>query len=93
MRLIDADLIKNKKRLFHTDEYGDWAVTVEDIDEAPTIDAVEITRCKDCVSYGRTTNDGYPRSYDCGVNGPNDFCSHALDKAYFEQEGEDDENE
>lgn len=93
MRLIDADaLYKDMETCCDRSQFGRSTAKMC-LKRAPTIDAVEITRCKDCVSYGRTTNDGYPRSYDCGVNGPNDFCSHALYKAYFEQEGEDDENE
>lgn len=39
------------------------------------VDAVEVVRCKDCVSYGITTNNGNPLSYMCGCCGPNDFCS------------------
>lgn len=46
MRLIDADLLKNKKRLFRIDEYGDRAVTVEDIDDTPTIDAEPVIHAK-----------------------------------------------
>ena len=55
MRLIDADEIR-KKAVPHT--RGDmgrynanirkWAVLVGDIDDAPTVDAVEVVRCKDC---------------------------------------------
>lgn len=56
-RLIDADEIR-KKAVPHTrGEHGynanirKWAVLVGDIDDAPTVDALEVVRCKDC-EYG-----------------------------------------
>lgn len=63
MRLIDADkLIERLKRSFYLDE----RVNIETVTEcfldekgcAPTVDAVEVVRCKDCehksYCYGRT---------------------------------------
>lgn len=54
MRLIDADAIR-KKAVPHTrGDHGysayirKWAVLVGDIDDAPTVDAVPVVRCKDC---------------------------------------------
>lgn len=44
MRLIDADALK--ERLKKSSRYFDLKF---DIDEAPTIDAVPVVRCKDCV--------------------------------------------
>lgn len=41
MRLIDADRLREKRRMFHTDEYGDLVVTLDDIDAAPTVDPVK----------------------------------------------------
>ena len=57
MRLIDADALKAKafgKRggLIHT----------SDIDAMPTVDAVEVVRCKDCKWYGY---------YSCEMGGNN----------------------
>lgn len=69
MRLIDADALKPKveamviHRFNESDyEYGgnqafDYVADIL-IDEAPTIDAVEVVRCKDCKAsrvYGKTT--------------------------------------
>ena len=61
MRLIDADALKDKldKKARNDfcldDEYETILATlmsVEDmIDNAPTIDAVEVVRCKDCEHY------------------------------------------
>lgn len=45
-RLIDADALKAKA---HADpDSGEGFVWVQDIDEAPTVDAAEVVRCKDC---------------------------------------------
>ena len=91
MRLIDADWV-----LEHTKPYElsdeDWSVTGGTairlihtaVDQAPTIDAVPVVRCKDC-HYGfydsklndamvcTRTNDGYWRHGD-------DFCSYGRKK-------------
>lgn len=60
-RLIDADGIR-KKAVPHTrGEHGynanirKWAVLVGDIDDAPTVDAVEVVRCRDCTKNGLFT--------------------------------------
>lgn len=80
-RLIDADELKEyitkayeeRKSEFKTDKYRDMAKLVTesfcmDIDEAPTVDAVEVVRCKDCVFKkgehlclfsGAVENEGY----------------------------------
>lgn len=44
MRLIDADALLEK--LIKTPRYFDLKF---DIDDAPTIDAVPVVRCKDCI--------------------------------------------
>lgn len=88
MRLIDADaleeLIANNvypvQDAFNDRDYGMfWTGGIEKaIDDAPTIDAVEVVRCKDCKWYERR----YPwngNSYECSyLEAPmddNDFCS------------------
>lgn len=45
MRLIDADYIKNLpfERLIHTD-YGDTAIPIEEIDNAPTVCAENVDK-------------------------------------------------
>lgn len=53
MRLIDADALKRKITMV-TKQYNPNAIMerpailLEDVDEAPTIDAEPIVRCKDC---------------------------------------------
>ena len=53
MRLIDADaVIRHKRKMSGADfggEFWDEAVLVSDIKNAPTIDAVPVVRCKDCI--------------------------------------------
>lgn len=52
MRLIDADALPrfgNRKGLIHS----------SDIDNAPTVDAVEVVRCKDCKWWDEDDNDLY----------------------------------
>ena len=53
MRLIDADELKKCAYLESgVSECADMVVSVRDIDDAPTIDAVEVVRCKDCRHRG-----------------------------------------
>jgi len=45
-RLIDANALKVKGFADH--DTGEGIVFVQDIDEAPTVDAVEVVRCEKC---------------------------------------------
>lgn len=47
MRLIDADELKGKAIADPDD--GEHFVYCQDIDEAPTVDAVPVIRCRDCI--------------------------------------------
>ena len=64
MRLIDADALYKPvgqyERLKYTYEYG-YVVQKYDIDHAPTIDAIEVVRCKDCKNWDTSwiSNDGF----------------------------------
>ena len=59
MRLIDADALINDRENFIVIGAGDnICIDISDIAKAPTIDAVEVVRCKDCrhmekSQYGR----------------------------------------
>lgn len=79
MRLIDADELKGKA--FATPDDGEHFVYCQDIDEAPTVDAVPVVRCKDCKHYemgvclkiysdGNVSKDAWQRRK------PVDFCSY-----------------
>ena len=51
-RLIDANsLLRHKRKMSGADfggEFWDEAVLVSDIKNAPTVDAVEVVRCREC---------------------------------------------
>lgn len=76
MRLIDADALPVHKA-YCVDEAG-WGtnfyvVDKSDIDNAPTIDAVPVVRCKDCV-YNE--NGSCTKSEDCDLDyRPDYFCA------------------
>ena len=87
MRLIDADwVLEHIKPYELSDE--DWIVTggtairliYNAIDQAPTVDAVQVVRCKDC-KYGEVDDADFPAQYLCKHNGAdwndeNHFCSY-----------------
>lgn len=57
MRLIDADKLKGKA--FANPDDGEHFVYCQDIDEAPTVDAVPVVRCWECryhAASGATTS-------------------------------------
>ena len=66
MRLIDADAFL--ERMSHTDRFFG---VVYDINDAPTVDAVPVVRCKDC-KY-RTKDTRWTRAGFCGRRGAGDF--------------------
>lgn len=69
MRLIDADALLNKKFKYMVHGRDDLLITIKasDIDNAPTIDAVEVVRCKDCKYYKTAlcTNEDNHSSFYC----------------------------
>ena len=81
MRLIDADALgvgRCSRDLLPASYCAGWNGLVNLIEEAPTIDAVPVVRCKDCV-YWQDNNGGYPHE-ECrwGKNetpDADDFCS------------------
>lgn len=77
MRLIDADELKGKA--FADPDDGEYFVYCQDIDEASTVDAVAVVRCKDCKFAHRI--DGPREEYSCrcqfcytGWLPPRHFC-------------------
>ena len=68
-RLIDADqLIKEANA---DGAYG--YVDAKQITDAPTVDAVEVVRCRDCKHYNEGFCVGYHAHHDIM---PDDFCSY-----------------
>ncbi len=87
MRLIDADWV-----LEHTKPYElsdeDWSVTGgtairlihNAVDQAPTIDAVPVVRCKDCKYFG-LNDENVPYCFNpFGLDDPepNGFCNYGV---------------
>lgn len=78
MRLIDADDAKRTytQDMFDTEE--DFERVNDVLDYAPTVDAVVVTRCKDCKDFRRNNeNDPYcanRRGLDDLV--PDGFCNY-----------------
>ena len=64
MRMIDADAFLEKMK--RTSRYFD---AVFDVEEMPTVDAVEVVRCRDCRKF---------KTYGCRMvaSGYDDFCSY-----------------
>ena len=79
MRLIDADEL-NGKAIADPDD-GEYFVYCQDIDEAPTVDAVHVIRCRECKYYK-------PDEFECGCDfagglpyvKADDFCSYGKRK-------------
>ena len=89
MRLIDADAIKYID--LNRDVKNDLKVFVsfkEDVDALPTVDAVEVVRCKDCKHYGKVT-----KNYGICYERPNVITSQKADDfcSYGERKGGEDE--
>ena len=73
MRLIDADALKQKIKPcgytsesdeFERGKYVEYQMLCVEIDDAPTVDAVQVVRCKDCKYWER--KDGLVIGY-CGA--------------------------
>ena len=82
MRLIDADRLSESIYDNVSAPYEDSVAAKEEclreIEDAPTVDAVVVTRCKDCRSYNK------PKTGWCEVHldreHPDDYCSYGKRK-------------
>lgn len=78
-RLIDANTLKSKA--FSDPDSGEAIVYLQDIDEAPTVDAVEVVWCKDCIFWDSETGfcDKHSKydhnGLDWDIFNDDDFCS------------------
>lgn len=80
MRLIDADKLE-RQEYWGNERCFDY-VDADDIDNAPTVDAVPVVRCKDCKhEFGGSC-------ILCGFQKrkPEDFCSYGERKGKNETE-------
>lgn len=98
MRLIDAEsamstpVLPKEYRNYQTDNLDDayergWEDALENLKNAPTVDAVPVVRCKDC-KY-RDGTPGQPNIL-CAQMHEDDFCSYGERRAEKEppEEGE-----
>ena len=80
-RLIDANALKERAiRVSTVKEHCYFkAVGTREIDKAPTVDAVEVVRCKDCKHYGYEPYDNGDKCCECWgawiFPHEEDFCS------------------
>lgn len=89
-RLIDADKLE-RQEYWGNDRCFDY-VDAEDIDNAPTVDAVEVVRCKDCKHYDLgvclkiySNGNAHPEAWQ--PRRPEDFCSYGERKDGGERNG------
>ena len=80
MRLIDADLLEDQFGISDED-----LLALDEIRHAPTVDAVVVTRCKDCAHYRmgaceKVYTDGNVFSAAWQERKPDDFCSYGEPK-------------
>lgn len=77
MRLIDADIMRENLEWCKSQSgrYDDiyWDDVIERLDVQPTVDAVPITRCKDCKWYDAELHCKL-NGYGCGRS-PDWFCA------------------
>lgn len=79
MRLIDADALgvgRCSRNLLPADYCAGWNGMVRLLEKAPTVDAVEVVRCRDCKHYK-------PDEYECGC----DFAGGRKKQWLCDQEG------
>lgn len=78
MRLIDADALPIKRlepgKTVNSAFTVVWNSAAEIIEKAPTIDAVPVVRCADCVFYRETLNWDGTQYMACHLNTESDFC-------------------
>ena len=77
-RLIDAEHLKKRATDWEGDCWDNYAQSTEDfleyIDNEPTVDAVEVVRCKDC-KWWETDEVFKCVAYDAfWVANPDDYC-------------------
>lgn len=79
-RYIDADALKKQWTIASPEPFStDAAEVIDSIDNAPTVDAVAVVRCKDCVYWREAVTNG-KGFLICPASGmeitESDFCSN-----------------
>lgn len=83
-RLIDADAFKKSvltdfwehyTQCHDTDQTSLMDMVMDNLDEQPTIDAVPLVRCKDCVHGININNEIACPEFREVIHTPEDFCS------------------
>ena len=78
MRLIDADAMKEHvKRFTSVFAKYDWREICEMLNDAPTVDAVPVVRCKDCIHKPRGTRNKYDMEF------PDEICPCQCDDYWY----------
>lgn len=81
-RMIDADTLRSNIDCCDIETYNDKLTIIEQINEAPTVDAVEVVRCKDCKHWNSETGFCNMNSHfsmdglDWDMFNDDDFCSY-----------------
>lgn len=87
MRLIDADWVLEHTKTYELSD-EDWSVTggtairliYNAIDNAPTVDAVPVVRCEDCI-YFRLNDENVPycvNPFGLDDPKPDGFCNYGV---------------
>lgn len=78
-RLIDANALSADFVQNHTANADIYLTVRKILNDAPTVDAVEVVRCKDCVFYGGEECGNWNIDMNDGAHlytMPDDFCSY-----------------
>ena len=84
MELIDRDaLMEEAHWIIRSDGTRVYAVHAEDVENAPTVDAVPVVRCKDCKHFGISHDCNFHAADENGTPifvREDDFCSYGEQK-------------
>jgi len=87
MRLIDADKLESGEVIIPTENGGYEYVEVfykDDVDNAPSVDAVEVVRCKDCIHKPRGTRNKHDMEF------PDEICPCQCEDYWYSWMPDDD---
>ena len=79
--LIDRKQIRYMWQTFNDGKWSDGVTLQSIIDRMPTVDAVKVVRCKDCIHYDfgvclKIYSDGAVSQYAWQARKEDDFCSY-----------------